>query len=117
MSIPIQKADYILTEQKIDEIRSSNLKANELSTSVFVSTLEKYIKNGGLTFPHDSDPGFYKDHYEKEVKARIKPGDTDSPRVSKRYLLKDEINVRSTVNHTLQVKIDSVEKKRPLFVA
>jgi len=70
MSVPVHKADYILTEQKIDEIRSSNLKPNELSQSVFVSTLEKFINNVGLTLPHDSDPGFYKDHFDKEVKAR-----------------------------------------------
>lgn len=70
MNVSIIKADYILTEQKIDEIRSGNANANETSQSIFTSTLEKFINNVGLKLPYDSDPGFYQDHYDREVKAR-----------------------------------------------
>ena len=31
MNVPIMKADYFLTEQKIEEIRTKNMKPNEVS--------------------------------------------------------------------------------------
>ena len=63
-------ADLRLTEHKIDQIRSSNMAPNEINKSVFTSVLEHFINNVGMKLPYDSDPGFYKDHYDKEVKAR-----------------------------------------------
>ena len=63
-------ADLRLTEHKIDQIRSNNMAPNEINKSVFTSVLEHFINNVGMKLPYDSDPGFYKDHYDKEVKAR-----------------------------------------------
>ena len=40
MNIKNFKADYTLTEQKIDEIRQSNIKANEVNKSIFTSTID-----------------------------------------------------------------------------
>ena len=34
--------------------------------------------------PYDSDPGFYKDHYDREVKARYGLGPNDNFYVSER---------------------------------
>ena len=48
MNVQVFKADYALTEQKLDELRSKNLKPNEVSRSVFTSTLENFISNVGL---------------------------------------------------------------------
>ena len=84
MNVPVQKADYILTEQKIDEIRTSDQGTNEASQSIFTSTLEKFINNVGLKLPYDSDPGFYKDHYDREVKAMYGIGENDNLYVSDR---------------------------------
>ena len=78
------KADYFLTEQKIEEIRTKNMKPNEVSQSIFTETLEKYINNVGLKLPYDSDPGFYRDHYDREVKARHNIGEDEDLIVSKR---------------------------------
>ena len=70
MNVKEFKADYKLTEHKIDKIRSSNMQPNEINKSVFTSVLEHFINNVGMQLPYDSDPGFYKDHYDKEVKQR-----------------------------------------------
>lgn len=78
MNVSVAKADYILTEQKIDEMRTGNKSANEASQSIFTSILEKFIKNVGLKLPYDSDPGFYRDHYDREVKARYGLGENDN---------------------------------------
>lgn len=83
------KADFKLTENKIDEIRSSNIKPNEISKSVFTSTLEHFINNVGLQLPYDSDPSFYKDHYDREVKARRGLGEHDDFYVSERVSARD----------------------------
>ena len=45
---------------------------NEINKSVFTSVLEHFINNVGMKLPYDSDPGFYKDHYDREVSARTK---------------------------------------------
>ena len=74
MNVTIHAADFLLTEAKIDEMRSHNQKENEVSESVFTSTIEKFINNVGLKLPYDSDPGFYKDHYDREVRARYNVG-------------------------------------------
>ena len=84
MKQPILKADYFLTEQKIEEIRTHNMKPNEVSQSIFTETLEKYINNVGLKLPYDSDPGFYKDHYDREVKQRHGIGEEEELIVSQR---------------------------------
>ena len=84
MNVKSFKADYQLTENKIDEIRLSNMKPNEVNSSVFTSTLEKYINNVGLTMPYDSDPGFYRDHYDREVKLRNRMGSKDDFYVAER---------------------------------
>lgn len=34
--------------------------------------------------PYDSDPGFYKDHYDREVKARMNLGENDNFYVSEK---------------------------------
>ena len=54
------------------------MKPNEVSQSIFTETIEKYIKNVGLSLPYDSDPSFYKDHYDREVKARFNLSEDDS---------------------------------------
>lgn len=84
MSIKSIQADFKVTEQKIDKIRASNLKPNEVNPSVFTSTLKYFINNVGMQLPHDSDPGFYKDHYDREVKARQGLAENDDFYVSKR---------------------------------
>ena len=76
------KADFKLTENKIDEIRTHNMKPNEINKSVFTSTLEHFINNVGLQLPYDSDPSFYKDHYDREVKQRRGLGENDDFYVS-----------------------------------
>ena len=48
MNVQVFKADYALTEQKLDELRAKNLQPNEVSRSVFTSTLEHFITNVGL---------------------------------------------------------------------
>ena len=78
------KADFKLTEHKIDKIRSSNMQPNEINQSVFTSVLEHFINNVGMKLPYDSDPGFYKDHYDREVKQRQGLKDTDDFYVSER---------------------------------
>lgn len=72
MNTEVVHADYALTEAKIDEMRLKNMNANEANPSIFTATLERFMNNVGLTLPNDSDPGFYKDHYDREVKTRQK---------------------------------------------
>lgn len=72
MNTEVVHADYALTESKIDEMRQKNMNATEANPSIFTATLERFMNNVGLTLPNDSDPGFYKDHYDREVKARQK---------------------------------------------
>ena len=57
---------------------------NEISKSVFTSVLEHFINNVGMKLPYDSDPGFCKDHYDKEVKARQGLKEDDDFYVSER---------------------------------
>ena len=82
-------ADLSLTEHKIDHIRSSNMAPNEISKSVFTSVLEHFINNVGMKLPYDSDPGFYKDHYDKEVKNRQGLKEEDDFYVSERISGRD----------------------------
>ena len=53
-----------MTEKKLDETRQKNILPHEVSDSIFTTALEKVMNNVGLTMPYDSDPNFYKDHYE-----------------------------------------------------
>ena len=74
------------------------MKANEINQSIFTSTLEHFINNVGLRLPYDSDPGFYKDHYDREVKARMNLGENDNYYVSERVSgvsKKDEASERN----------------------
>ena len=40
---------------------------HEVSDNIFTTALDKVMKNVGLTMPYDSDPSFYKDHYDREI--------------------------------------------------
>jgi len=40
---------------------------NEVSDSIFTTSLERVMNNVGLSMPYDSDANFYKDHYENEM--------------------------------------------------
>ena len=79
----------------------------------------------GLTLPYDSDPGFYRDHYDREVKARHGLGEHDnfyvSERISgaepgrksaiggsdeKRALRANELNVRSGFSTVMTTQAD-----------
>ena len=62
---------------------------NEISKSVFTSVLEHFINNVGMKLPYDSDPGFYKDHYDKEVKNRQGLKEEDDFYVSERISGRD----------------------------
>ena len=78
------------------------MKANEVNKSVFTSTIEYFINNVGLKLPYDSDPGFYKDHYDREVKARMGLSESDNYYVAERV-------TGSNKDHTSTVHMSSLD--------
>ena len=62
-------------------MRLKNLNENEVNQSIFTSTLQAFMNNVGLTLPFDSDPAFYKDHYERETRLRQKQGSEDNTKL------------------------------------